>query len=407
LFIDLSPLKRHRDFRFLFAGQLVSSFGNFISYVALPVQIYDLTKSSVAVGMLGTVQLVPLAVTALWGGAVADAIDRRRLLLWSEALMLGGSLVLVVNSMAARPSVALLFVLAAFMSAVSGFHRPGLESLTPKLVAVEDLPAVSALTSLRGTASAIAGPALAGLCIARFGLPFTFGIDALTFAFSLVALAAIRSMPPAENAPPAGVSSILQGLKYAASRPELIGTYVVDIVAMTFAMPTAVFPALGAQWGGPSAAGYLFAAMSVGGLVITVFSGWTAKVHRRGAAVVIAAALWGAAIVGLGYATSLPAAIAWLALAGAADMVSGLFRMTIWNETIPSGLRGRMAGIEQLSYMSGPLLGNARAGFMAERFGLERAITWGGFLCVAGVVACVPILPAFWRYRRSAVPSAA
>jgi MFS family permease len=265
---------------------------------------------------------------------------------------------------------------------------------------VEELPAVSALTSLRGTTAAIAGPALAGVCIATLGLPFTFGVDVATFAFSLFALSAIRSMPPPESAQPAGFSSIAEGFAYVAGRPELIGTYVVDLVALTFAMPMAVFPALAAQWG-PGAIGYLYSAMSVGGLAITLFSGWTRKVQRRGAAVVIAAMLWGVAITALGLTTSLWAAVACLALAGAADMVSGLFRMTIWNETIPSRLRGRMAAIEQLSYMSGPLLGNSRAGFMAERFGLARSITSGGILCVVGVVACVPLLPAFWRYRKS------
>lgn len=403
MLLDLSPLRRHRDFRLLFAGQLVSAFGTFLTYVALPVQLYQLTKSPATVGLLGTVQLVPLAVTALWGGAFADAIDRRRLLLWSEALLLCGTTALALNSMRAHPSAKLLFVVAAFTSAVNGFHSPALQSLTPKLVTAEDLPAVSALSSLRGTTAAIAGPALAGVCIAAFGLPFTFGVDAATYAVSLVALSGIRSIPPAENAQPAGLSSILEGLRYAGRRPELIGTYVVDIVAMTFAMPMAVFPAIAVQWGGANAAGYLYSAMSAGGLVVTVFSGWTAKVQRRGAAVVIAATLWGVAIVALGRVSSLPAALACLALAGGADMVSGIFRMTIWNETIPSRLRGRMAGIEQLSYMSGPLLGNARAGLMAERFGLARSITWGGLVCVAGVLACIPILPAFWRYRNQPV----
>jgi len=205
-----------------------------------------------------------------------------------------------------------------------------------------------------------------------------------------------------ERAKPAGFSGILEGFAYAASRPELIGTYVVDVVAVTFAMPVAVFPALAALWGGAHAIGYLYSAMSVGALIITVFSGWTRNVQRRGAAVVIAAMLWGLAITMLGYSRSLPVAIGCLVLAGAADAVSALFRMTIWNETIPSHLRGRLAAIEQLSYMTGPLLGNMRAGFMAERFGLARSITLGGLACVAGVFACVPILPAFWRYRKSA-----
>jgi MFS family permease len=401
MLLDLSPLRRHRDFRYLSIGQLVSAFGSFLTYVALPVQIYELTRSSWAVGMVGAVQLVPLAVTSLWGGAVADAIDRRRLLLWSEALLMCGSLALTINATLPHPSVALLFIVAAFMSAANGFHRPALESLTQKLVPLEDLAAVSALSSLRNTGAAIAGPALAGVCIATLGLPFTFGADAFSFAVSLFAVSAIGAMPPADNAPPAGFASIIEGLRYAMSRPELIGTYVVDIVAMTFAMPVAVFPALATQWGGAGAAGYLYSAMSVGGLVVTLFSAWTRNVKRRGAAVVIAATLWGVAIVGLGYASSLPVALLCLALAGAADMVSGLFRMTIWNETIPSQLRGRMAGIEQLSYMTGPLLGNARAGFMAERMGLSRSIRIGGLVCVACVVACVPVLPAFWRYRRT------
>jgi hypothetical protein len=272
--------------------------------------------------------------------------------------------------------------------------------MTQKLVSFDELRAVSALTSLRGTSASIAGPAIAGACIAAFGLAATYAVEVATFALSLAALAAIRSMPPAEHAQPAGLVTIIEGLRYAASRPELIGTYAVDIVAMTFAMPVAIFPALAEHFGGAYAVGYLYSAMSIGALLITIFSAWTKRVERHGAAVVVAALLWGLAIVALGYADSLPVAIACLVAAGAADMVSGLFRMTIWNETIPSTLRGRMAGIEQLSYMTGPLLGNARAGFTAEIFGLARSITWGGLLCVGCVAACVPALPAFWRYRK-------
>jgi MFS family permease len=287
------------------------------------------------------------------------------------------------------------------MSALSGFHTPALQSLTPRMVDIEDLPAVSALTSLRGTSAAIAGPALAGVCIASFGLTATYILDALTFGCSLVFLALIRSIPPTEDAQPVGVASIVAGLRYAVSRPVLIGTYVVDIAAMTFAMPMAVFPALATKWGDVSATGYLYSALSAGGLAVTIFSGWTHRVDRRGAAVIIAAALWGVAIVALGYATTLLWALICLALAGAADMVSGLFRMTIWNETIPTHLRGRLAGIEQLSYMSGPLLGNARAGWMAEQFGLARSIVWGGWACVACVTACAVVLPKFWAHRKS------
>ena len=400
MLLDVSPLRRHRDYRLLFLGQVVSALGSFFTYVALPVQLFDLTKSSAMVGILGAVQLVPLALTALWGGVLADAFDRRRLLRWCEASLMTCSLALAINSLLPHPSVVAIFVIAALMSAISGIHVPALESLTPKLVDRDELTAVSALTSLRGTSAAIAGPALAGLCIAAFGLAATFVIDAASFAISLVALTAIRSMPPPETAPSVSFESIREGFRYAAGRPELIGTYVVDIVAMTFAMPMALFPALAERWGGAHSIGYLYSAMSLGSLLVTLFSGWSKHVARHGAAVVLAASAWGLAITGLGFAHTLPIAILWLALAGAADMVSGLFRMTIWNETIPSEIRGRMAGIEQLSYMTGPLLGNARAGYMGQRFGLANAIVWGGAVCVIGVIACVPLLPAFWRYRR-------
>jgi len=399
MLLDVSPLRRHRDFRWVFAGQFVSALGSFVTYVALPVQIYALTRSSAAVGLLGTVQLAPLALTALWGGAVADAVDRRRLLLWCESLLMLCSLTLVANAVAPRPSVAVLFSVAGLMSALSGFHSPALESLTPRLVPREELPAVSALVTLRGTTAAIGGPALAGICIATFGIAATYVLDAATFAISLGALSMIRAMPPADVAPPIGLESIRQGVRYALSRPELIGTYLVDLTAMVFAMPLAVFPALAAGWG-PAAIGYLYSAMAIGAFVITLFSGWTRHVQRHGAAVLIAALCWGLAIVGAGYATTLWVAVAFLALAGAADCVSGLFRMTIWNETIPPELRGRTAAIEQLSYMTGPLLGNARAGFMAQQFGPGRAIAWGGYACVVGVLACIPALPKFWRYRR-------
>lgn len=401
MLLDISPLRRHRDFRLVFIGQLVSSFGSFITYVALPVQVYELTKSSAIVGLIGAAQLVPLAVFALWGGAFADALDRRKLLIVCESLMACGSLVLVVNSLVPSPSVAVLFLVAAFLSAVNGFHRPALEAITQKLVAREELAAVSALSSLRSTSASIAGPSLAGIAIATLGLPITYAIEVGTFAISVAAIAAMRAMPPPESAAKAGFKTIVEGLRYAGSRPELIGTYVVDIVAMTFAMPVAVFPALAEELGGTVTVGFLYSAMSVGALLVTLFSAWTRNFERRGAAVVVAAALWGVAIVALGFAETLPVAIACLVLAGAADMVSALFRMTIWNETIPTTLRGRMASIEQLSYMTGPLLGNARAGFMAEQMGLARSIVAGGVICVVGVTLCVPALPAFWRYRKS------
>jgi len=399
VFLDLTPLRRHRDFRRLFVGQLVSLLGSMVTNVAVPYQVFQLTGSSLWVGLLGVVQLVPLLLFGLWGGAYADAMDRRRLLIGAEILLAGISLGLALNARLDRPSVAVIFVMTGLMSAVNGFHRPTLEAMAPRLVARDELPATAALASLRGSVGTIAGPALGGLCMAHLGTSTTYLLDVVSFVVSLVALGGMAAMPPAAEAAQPGLRSIVEGLNYARRRPELIGTYVVDIVAMTFAMPTALFPAMAQAWGGATAAGWLYAAMPVGSFVTTLLSGWTKHVARRGAAVVVAATLWGVAVVLLGQVHSLVGALACLALAGAADMVSALFRMTIWNETIPSHLRGRLAGVEMISYMTGPLLGNARAGWLASARSVSFSIVSGGVICVVGVLACIPLLPSFWRYR--------
>jgi len=407
MFLNLAPLRKHREYRLLYIGQLVSMFGSMITYVAVPYQVFELTHSSFLVGMLGASQLIPLLLFALWGGAYADAMDRRKLLVVSEIVMTTGSLALAINGMVSHSSVALIFAVSAIMSACSGFHRPAMDAMTPRLVDREDLTAVSALNFFRFSISAIGGPALGGVCMAALGYPLTYMIDVLSFLVSLISLAAIRRMPPSDRATRPGIQSIVEGLKYALGRRELIGTYVVDMVAMTFAMPMALFPAMAVAWGGAKAAGWLYSAMSFGSLFTTIFSGWTSKVNRHGAAVVIAAAIWALAIVFVGFSSSLPLAVVCLAMAGAADSVSGVFRVTIWNETIPSDLRGRLAGIEMISYLSGPLLGNARAGWVASISSNTISIVSGGIICFVGVLLCIPFLPAFWNYRAARQATAA
>jgi MFS family permease len=400
MILDISPLLRNRDYRLLYTGQLVSAFGSMITYVAVPDQIWELTHSSFAVGMLGAVQLVPLLLFALWGGAYADSMDRRKLLVISEVFLALGSLTLAINALLPRPSVILIFGVSAAMSALNGFHRPALDALTPRLVDRDDLRAVAALSSLRYSLSAIAGPALGGFLIGRLGMSSTYWIDFLTFLISIAALAAIRKMPPPEGQKP-GLSSILEGLRYARNRPELIGTYVVDMVAMTFAMPMALFPSMAEKWGGAKSLGWLYSAMAMGFLASTLISGWSRKVDRHGVAVIAGATVWGIAIVALGFAEGFFAALLCLALAGAGDNVSAIFRGTIWNETIPGDLRGRLAGVEMISYLSGPLIGNVRAGWVASLSSNRVSIVSGGLICIAGILLCVPLLPAFWRYRRS------
>jgi MFS family permease len=399
MILDISPLLRNRDYRLVYTGQLVSAFGSMITYVAVPDQIWELTHSSFTVGLLGAVQLVPLLLFALLGGAYADSMDRRKLLIVSEVFLALGSLALAINSIVPRPSIVLIFVVSGVMSALNGFHRPALDALTPRLVDRDDLRAVSALSSLRFSLSAIAGPALGGFLIGRFGMISTYSIDCATYLVSIAALAAIHRMPPPEGKK-AGIHSILEGLRYARSRPELIGTYIVDMVAMTFAMPMALFPSMAENWGGAKSLGWLYSAMAMGFLASTVISGWSRKVDRHGVAVIAGATVWGIAIVALGFAPGFFTALLCLALAGAGDNVSAIFRGTIWNETIPGDLRGRLAGVEMISYLSGPLIGNVRAGWVASIASNRFSIVSGGIVCIAGILLCIPLLPAFWRYRR-------
>jgi MFS family permease len=372
--VDVGPLRRHRDFRLLWGGLGLSFFGSMVTYVAIPYQVYRLTGSSLVVGLLGLVELVPLLGMALYAG------------------------VLLANSLLDSPQVWVLFVVAAAMAGLDGIQRPSLDAMLPRLVDREELPAAGALDALRGTVGGIAGPALGGVLIATVGLPATYGFDCVTFAASLFALSRVRAMPPPLDAEPPSLRRIVEGLRYARSRPELVGTYGVDIVAMFFGMPQALFPAFANEFGGASVLGLLYAAPSLGSLLANATSGWTSHVHRHGLAVIFAAAAWGAAVAVVGLAPSLWIALAFLVVAGAADMVSGIFRMTIWNQTIPDNLRGRLAGIEQVSYSTGPLLGNLESGIAASLVGVRASIVSGGVLCVVGVALAALALPAFVRY---------
>lgn len=400
MLIDLSPLKIYRDYRLLFFGQLVSALGSMISYVAVPYQVYQLTKSSFYVGLLGAVQLVPVLLLGLWGGSLADRMDRRKLLLWSELLMCLGTFGLVANAWLDSPSLPVIFALTGFLQAVNAFHRPAMEAITQKLVRSEHYGAVASLAMVRGSACQIAGPALGGMLMSIYGIRVGYLVDFFTFFAALLAIYMMRaSLPPERQEKTSSWQDIKESLRYARRRPVLVGTYIVDIVAMTFAFPTALFPAMAEQWGGEKAAGVLFSAMSVGALLTSLISGWTNKFKRHGAVVAVAAALWGVSIVGFGLSKGLWVAAFFLACAGAADAVSAIFRFVIWNETIPNNMRGKLAGLEMISYLTGPLLGNMRAGWMAEAGGLALSITAGGLVCTAGVVACALLLPAFWSYR--------
>jgi MFS family permease len=396
--IDITPLRRHRDFRLLFIGRLVSFFGSMITVVAVPYQVYQLSHSVLLVGFLGLAELAALIGFAMLGGALADAADRRTMVLLSEAGLMIGSLLLAGNSLLSQPFVWLIFAVAALQGAFDALQRPSLDALLPRLVDREELKAAGALGSLRGTVGMIAGPAIAGVLVAVAGLPITYLVDVATFVVGLVCLLLMRAVPPPVDAARPSIARVLEGIRYARSRPELIGTYVVDIVAMLFGMPMALFPAIAQNLGGPSVLGLLYAAPAVGSFFFAATSGWTRRVHRHGMGVIVAATLWGVAIIGFGLIPGLAGALVCLGLAGAADTMSGVFRQVIWNQTIPDSLRGRLASIELLSYSVGPTLGNFEAGVVASLFSVRTSIVSGGVLCVVGCVLCAIALPVFRSY---------
>jgi MFS family permease len=400
LALDLTPLRTSRDYRLVFIGGTVSGFGSFITYVTIPFQVAAITNDPLMVGLLGVCELVPLLVMAFVGGALADYLDRRLLVRGGEFALAALCGVLLVNALSDEPHLWLLFVVAALTASVDGLQRPALEAMVPRLVQPAELPATMALSSLGMQVAQLGGPALAGLLIASVDLTWVYAFDLATFAVSLLCLTLVRAVPPPPDADRPSVKAVLTGLRYARSRPELLGTYLVDINAMFFGMPQALYPFLALQLGGPRILGLLYAAPAVGSLVATLGSGWTGRVHRHGLMVLIAAGFWGVGIIGVGLSQTLWLTLFCLAFAGAADMISGIFRSIMWSQTIPDHLRGRLAGIEMLSYTTGPLLGQLRSGAMARtRLGVSGSIWVGGVLCVAGTLALAAALPAFIRYN--------
>lgn len=403
--IDLTPLRRHRDYRLLTLAATISLFGSMITMVAAPVQLKELTGSYVAVGLIGVAELVPILAFGLWGGAIADAYDRRTVVLATELANLVLTASLVANSMLDRPQIWVIYVAAGGSAAAMSIQRPSFDAIMPRVVPLADQPAASALVGLQHNSGEIVAPAIGG-ALAATSLPLAYGLDVATFVVSLALFVQIRPVPPGPHAQPVSLAGVWEGVRYAAGRRDLLGTYLIDIVAMAFAMPQALYPFLADQLHHSHELGLLYSAGAVGGVLATLFSGWTRRVHRHGLAIVLAAATWGVGMALAGVAPSFWLVLACLALAGGADMVSGVFRGTVWNQTIPDELRGRLAGIELLSYSAGPTLGNARAGLMARLGGVRFSIGVGGLMCIAGVAATAALLPSFLRYDARTDPHA-
>ena len=401
MFIDISPLRISRDYRLLFFGQLISAFGTAMSFVVVPVQVYQLTGSTLLVGLLSASEFVLILLMAFVGGAYADFIDKRKMLRLTEVGQTLVTAMLVFNATLTHPRVWLLFVCAALHAGLVALQRPSFESLMQKLVPPDLMSSVSALNSLRWNVTTILGPSLAGIILARYGAGIAYSIDLVTFVASLTAVFLIRSVPaPAQIEERPTLKSVVEGLHYAWRRKEILGTYLIDMNAMFFGMPTALFPAMAANFGAGTV-GFFYAAPSVGALIATLTSGWARKVNRHGLFVAIAAALWGVAVIFFGLAQNLYLALFCLALAGGFDMISGVFRMTIWSQTIPHHLRGRLAGLEMISYTSGPKLGDAEAGIVATLFNVRASIVSGGILCVVGTAVISALIPQFIRYHGS------
>ena len=396
--IDLTPLKKYRDFRLLWSAGLFSYFGSMITFVALPFQVKELTNSYWAVGLIGAVEIIPLIIFGLYGGVLADYVDRKKMIWLTEFGTLVATAVLLLNSLREKPNVILIFAIAAIFAALSGLKRPSQDAILPRLVNHDDLPSASALMSLRWQFGGIVGPSAGGIIIASYGAGMGYFVDCCTFIISLALLWRVRSVPPLGKTTPPSVAALMEGIRYAYNRKDLLGTYVVDLAAMFFAMPMALFPFWADAIGAPYALGFFYSSITIGAVLVTLLSGWMRNYPHHGRAVVIGALGWGVAIVVAGSTDSLTLVIASLIIAGAFDQVSALFRGFIWNQSIPDELRGRLAGIEMLSYLLGPLGGQARAGGMAAMTSLRTSIVGGGLLCIGFVAAISSIMPKFRNY---------
>jgi len=411
ILLDLTPLRRSRDYRALITGLGVSVLGNQLTTVAVPFQVYAITRSSLVVGLVSLAQLFPLIFGSLLGGSLIDAMDRRKILIVVESIGALCSAALALNA-DAGPALWPLFVFPAITAALSGMDSSARNAMLPGLVGMEMLPASNAIFQSLFQTGAIVGPAVAGLLLAGAGVHFIYWIDAVSY---LVAIAAVLTMSP-QPAPNAGamgagvmgsaparpgLRSTIDGLKFVRRSQPVLGAYVIDVNAMVFGMPRALFPALAATafGGGTTTLGLLYAAPGAGALIGALTSGWVGRVRRQGLAVVVAVLVWGAAIAGFGVAHWLALALLLLAVAGWADVLSAVFRNTIIQFAGPDGMRGRLMGVQMAVVAGGPRLGDLEAGAVATAFGDTVSVVSGGLACVAGALVCAWALPGFTRMR--------
>ena len=402
--VDLAPLRASPDFRRLWFGQGVSYLLGEVTYVALPYQVYKLTGSTFAVGAIAIVELVPLLTLSFVGGAAADALDRRRLLVWTEAGTAASVAGLVVNAALPHPHVEACFALAFFAAAFSSLGAGASRSLIPRLVPAEHLTGALALNSLYSSLGAVAGPALGGVLIATIGLTGAYAVGVAGFAASFVAFWLLPSIMPIGGGEPPGLRSVLEGFRFLRGQRVILGCFLIDTNAMVFGMPSALFPAIALTHldAGPEAVGYLYAAPAAGALLIALFSGWIGHVRKQGVAIFVAAILWGVAIAAFGFATTLWLALVLLAAAGAADAVSAVLRNAIMLASTPDAFQGRVSAAYLAQVTSAPRLGNLEAGAVASLTSVRFSVVSGGIACVVGGLLLGLAIPSLLRYDAKA-----
>ena len=413
LLADLAPLRESRDFRRLWTGTALSAVGTQLTLVAVSLEVYELTQSSLYVGMLGVVGLVPLVLAGLYGGSVVDAYDRRKVALFSAAILWLTTIGIAVQAWLGLESVWLLFALVAVNAGAGGLNHPARSAIIPRLVRPELLPAANALSMITFGIAMAAGPLLAGVLVGQVGYGWTYTIDVVTFTAAMWALYRLDPMPPIGEVQKAGLKSVLQGFTFLGTRPNIRMTFIVDLAAMVLAQPRALLPAVGALMlgGGAETVGILLAATAAGSFLAGLFSGPLGLVRRQGLAVMWSVVAWGLSVSAFGVVVVLageydgggvspwllPAALA-MGAAGIADSISGVFRSTILQAATPDAMRGRLQGVFVVVVAGGPRLGDLVAGVDASFLGEGWAAVAGGLACAAAVLVLSRLQPGFARY---------
>jgi MFS family permease len=396
ILVDVTPLRESRDFRLLFGGQLISMLGTQLTVVAIPFQVYRMTHSSLQVGAISLAQLFPFILGALLAGPIGDSFDRRRMMLWMAGAMSLTSASLALNASVSHPSLLALYLISALAAGFAGFSNTARMASVPGLVERRHLSAAAAMMQVTFQLGSVVGPAISGILLG-IGLPLVFGIDAATFVVALVATLAMRPIPPADGSGLSPWESTKEGLRFLRTRQALQGVYIIDINAMVFGMPRALFPAMAGSvfGGGTITLGFLYAAPGVGALIGALTTGWVAHLKRHGLAVILAVVAWGAAITVFGLVDTLWAGLLMLSIAGWADVISAVLRNTILQSTIPERFISRMSSIQMAVVQGGPRLGDMESGAVATATSLEFSVVSGGLACIAGALAIGAFLPKF------------